>query len=836
MKEGTVTTQSRTRSFIIKRPRLTKILDDSEARILLLVAPAGYGKTTLAREWLEGKEGVAWYSGGPSMADVAALAAGVAEALSSADDELTERIRNVAATSQSSEVLARAIAASDAAGRCTILALDDCHYATDSYSANTFLSELIARTEFRIVATSRVRPVWVTPRMLVYGEAATLEMNDLAFTDAEAAEVMALSPHPQPAVADARGWPAVAGLVANRDGTGAPAGGLEPSDLYEFFAEELFNAISPELQQGLFLLALGADAEWSVAIELLGVKYDTLLKEAHERGFLAGGSEETKLHPLIRAFLLGKLNRRPNQDVEALVRKVVTALAERRCWDGCLTSLGEFQVAELIASTLDQALVDLLAAGRIATIKRWLALASAGGLTDPILLLAEAEVALREGDDRRAQALGERAGEQLGAGDTAARAYLVAGRAAHLRDSRDAAKHFCTLSEQLATSADIKLQAQWGQFTSAMERDRSGLVEIVSRMRALGDPHPEAALRIQQAEGLLHIYAEGDAYAALAEFEIASGLLPHVRDPVLRTGSLNLHAYSLLVLARYEELLDLAEQLVQEAESSGVDFAIDHAFIHKTSALIGLRSLRLAQRTIADLAQRSSKAPGYVLRNTNLQAARLRIALGDLDRAEILLRRHGDFSRDAWPERLAYRGSVLAALGRTQESEEVLRRAQVSAESFDSVAMTELGVAIASLQSGRSGSDSLARAALFRAIDRGRLDALVTACRMFPDLARVASADNALAQSLTELFMRSRDFDLGRRVGLQMPRELRKTEGLSAREREVYELLVQGRTNADIARILFISESTTKVHVRHIFEKLGVHTRAEAALAPPPDF
>jgi DNA-binding NarL/FixJ family response regulator len=61
-----------------------------------------------------------------------------------------------------------------------------------------------------------------------------------------------------------------------------------------------------------------------------------------------------------------------------------------------------------------------------------------------------------------------------------------------------------------------------------------------------------------------------------------------------------------------------------------------------------------------------------------------------------------------------------------------------------------------------------------------------------------------------------------------MPRGLRRAEKLSARESEVYELLVCGRSNREIARTLFISESTTKVHVRHIFEKLGVHTRAEA--------
>src|SRR5689334_12648438 len=51
------------------------MLDESRARIILLCAPAGYGKTTLAREWIATRsEPVAWYRGGAEMSDVAAVA------------------------------------------------------------------------------------------------------------------------------------------------------------------------------------------------------------------------------------------------------------------------------------------------------------------------------------------------------------------------------------------------------------------------------------------------------------------------------------------------------------------------------------------------------------------------------------------------------------------------------------------------------------------------------------------------------------------------------------------------------------------------------------------
>jgi ATP/maltotriose-dependent transcriptional regulator MalT len=52
---------------------------------------------------------------------------------------------------------------------------------------------------------------------------------------------------------------------------------------------------------------------------------------------------------------------------------------------------------------------------------------------------------------------------------------------------------------------------------------------------------------------------------------------------------------------------------------------------------------------------------------------------------------------------------------------------------------------------------------------------------------------------------------------------------LSRREKEVLSLLAQGLSNAAIGGELFISPVTVKVHVRHIFEKLGVKSRAAAA-------
>jgi DNA-binding NarL/FixJ family response regulator len=70
-----------------------------------------------------------------------------------------------------------------------------------------------------------------------------------------------------------------------------------------------------------------------------------------------------------------------------------------------------------------------------------------------------------------------------------------------------------------------------------------------------------------------------------------------------------------------------------------------------------------------------------------------------------------------------------------------------------------------------------------------------------------------------------------RKLAAQRPAEpppLR--EPLTIREKEVLRLLVQGQTNQQIAKSLFISTSTVKHHVGHLMAKLGASDRVQAAI------
>jgi DNA-binding NarL/FixJ family response regulator len=60
---------------------------------------------------------------------------------------------------------------------------------------------------------------------------------------------------------------------------------------------------------------------------------------------------------------------------------------------------------------------------------------------------------------------------------------------------------------------------------------------------------------------------------------------------------------------------------------------------------------------------------------------------------------------------------------------------------------------------------------------------------------------------------------------------LDRLRDLTEREREVLVEIGRGHANADIAKVLFMSEATVKTHVSHLFEKLSVTNRVQLAIA-----
>jgi DNA-binding NarL/FixJ family response regulator len=193
---------------------------------------------------------------------------------------------------------------------------------------------------------------------------------------------------------------------------------------------------------------------------------------------------------------------------------------------------------------------------------------------------------------------------------------------------------------------------------------------------------------------------------------------------------------------------------------------------------------------------------------------RAEIGRGDLSAAEGYARRAREAAAplalpgaDALADR-ATAAARLAAGDRTQAAELALASA-AAAESCSA----RVGAARARLLAGTAlaGSDRERAAKELRAAE-----AELAAC----------GAERLRESAVRELRR------IGRRVhssGRRGQADLRGVAALSGRELEVAELVKDRRTNREIATELFVSEKTVETHVSHVFVKLGVSSRVEAA-------
>ena len=87
----------------------------------------------------------------------------------------------------------------------------------------------------------------------------------------------------------------------------------------------------------------------------------------------------------------------------------------------------------------------------------------------------------------------------------------------------------------------------------------------------------------------------------------------------------------------------------------------------------------------------------------------------------------------------------------------------------------------------------------------------------------VAAGDALLSPSITSQV-------ISQFARLSRPAPPKELEELTSREMEVFRLIARGLSNAEIGEELFISDTTVKTHVTHVFQKLNVRDRVQAVV------
>ena len=821
------------------------LLDETQSRNVVLVAPAGYGKTTLARQWFTGqKRKAVWFRAGPASTDVAALALGLAQAaeevLEGAGARLQEHLRT--SHSPNSEAVRIAnILVDDLAHwpEDVWMVIDDYQHLAHEPTAEQLIDAVVARGTIPLFVTSRVRPSWVSAKRLLYGEVAEFGRNILAMTHEEAAR--SVPPKTDPGVlaglvALAEGWPAVIGLASLIQSPKLLADDEIPEALHSYFAEELYQELSAELQWNLVQLSLAATIDVELAQLLFGPNGRLVLEEASDRGFLNRDGETYDLHPLLRQFLRSKMSETDTGTRASTVKTIAYAGLEKSNWDEVFALASEFSVGELLTALLGRALDDLLSKGRLATLERWLEEAHKLIPSADVAALAEVELAFRKGRwpeaEDRARHLAIRLPRRH---PLASRALFRAAQVAQLDDRpADALELLSEARARSTTPADLR-RALWSRFItfSDLEEPRQA-AEALKEFERLAPEAVEDKIRLSQ--GPIHLAVRwGGIRQALDRHRSTLELLERTADPVVRSGFLQSYGTALNLAARYTDAYALADRQIADARRFGLDWVGTHGLEMKALAQIGLRDFQGAQAALRTAWQLAEAADDFHAQ-VNAQALFARIALAQGAPGKALELLNMTTSRSVGPgmegEVRSMRALALVCHGAIEEADAQIEASESITTHLEARGLRAFAKALAADRRGDvSGRNKQLELALVDAQVAGNADSFVAAYRLAPNLLNViVGAGLALSDFLLRPLV-TYDSRLAEKAGLnQRAVGIRPASLLTDREEEVLDLLRQGMSNREIAQTLWIAQSTAKVHVRHIFEKLGVRSRTEAAL------
>ena len=600
-----------------------------------------------------------------------------------------------------------------------------------------------------------------------------------------------------------------------------------PAELYAFIAEELYQSVPETLRQQLLRLALAPELTQDATSKLLGDDGDKVIEQAREVGFLSA-DQVMDLHPLVRDFLLQKLSEDPH--AQTLVHNAVLLCLEQQRWDRAFELILRFGLKALVEPVLEAAYKPLARSGHIGTLSTFATSAQSlfPPATFPVIIdLVDAEVASRDGAHPLAVDLASRVQSRLPAGHAlASRAAALIARSVFSQADVVTAVSAYRVADETASDDQDEAEALYGWALASIQGEVGDSAGVLARLAGRRHASSLDLVRYGTVEITRRRFGQGLANPLRLEESIHA--LTSLEDPRARSSLTFSLAYVLALMSDYRGALELAHQSKADVDAYDLEFAQpasnwNLAFIH-----MGLRRFGAAERCLQLVEDASRHHPlGYHHLNARILRARMALQTGEFKRALELVQLPATEVTipSLHAEYLAIRALTYATVG---NAEQAATMAAAAVQRSTAVEVKVLAAAARAVSAEDAEREAKCEALFACAQRLGTWDPVVTALRCSPPLSDLAGRLPSLRPTLERLYERSNDFALARRAGIRSRSPRSPDELLSPREREVLGLMARGFRNREIANALVISESTTKVHVRHVLEKLGVRTRAEA--------
>ncbi|HEY6605099.1 MAG TPA: AAA family ATPase, partial [Gaiellaceae bacterium] len=343
-------------AYRVPRERLTTRLVESRERLVLVVAPAGYGKTTLAVQWSElDDRRFAWVALGAGMGDPPPLWSSIAESVGRAEPSLAptaERLEPWLGAAEPSTMAVQVAEALEASGRELVIVLDDYHFIKESASHASIASFLeLMPSLVQLVVVSRQDPPLPVGRLRANGDLLELRADELALpldeVDALMNATLRLDLTPEAlALLHARteGWPALVALAGRslRD-RNHPEGFLERfGGSNRFVVDYLTEVVFDELDSDRRSFLLGTSILERMSGDLCDAVLDRegstqLLSELEKEDLFLSPLDDRRewyrYHSIFREFLYRELMLRSPERVPELRRRAFDWLADERLVD-----------------------------------------------------------------------------------------------------------------------------------------------------------------------------------------------------------------------------------------------------------------------------------------------------------------------------------------------------------------------------------------------------------------------------------------------------------------------------------------------------------------------